>query len=644
MKKETIFNYICNMKAKLLLLFMLISLFGYSQTTVKGVKSVRFIGDTIVSYKTDTVVIDSTLKVNSGLSIGNEYSFPTVDGSVNQVLTTDGSGGVTWENSGGGGGSSVDSSDMVICRIQNDTVYKFYGLTALDDALTYAKVKSNNVYKIECYADTLEVTQNIAIDTMIIDGGTSYIYKTNAGALCDLDADDINLFRFIGSSNINSKYGVIEWDEAGNLNTSLEFKCNDITSSDGSLIYFNIGNNAYTSNLEFDIQYNRGTCSYASQYAVYINTIGSATSKIEGNLKYNVTYSTGHGGLYMANGYQGNFNIKILQNRTESTSATQYALYYYQGLSYTTSYINVIIIDGEFIGKKTAYIFANGQYSSKGFMAYSKFHNKSYSGVSTGYGYVYLHNAQDKANLFIEEANTCVVEIDGDFDINIGNLRNCTLSALATFSGVCNVINPIYCDDAGTTLRYYSSQQYAMIYTATGSTGIINVNGLYKSATTVQNGRALYLLGSKVIISNFFRDAVGNVSATEFQNYIKTGSHLVLNNVQATYTQASGAGYSMFYLDGGTLERHGGYFTHSGNLTGNNIINVISSSTEIAEGGFMDVTNASSYSYDISDGATLTQYIAGSTFTNSTINTNATGVLTEPILGGGTIVPSITLP
>jgi hypothetical protein len=58
----------------------------------------------------------------------------------------------------------------------------------------------------------------------------------------------------------------------------------------------------------------------------------------------------------------------------------------------------------------------------------------------------------------------------------------------------------------------------------------------------------------------------------------------------------------------------------------------------------MKVTNASSYAYDITAGVTLTQYIGASTFTNSTINLNGTGVRTEAIVGGGTIVPSITLP
>jgi hypothetical protein len=53
--------------------------------------------------------LQSALKKLNSLTIGN-YTFPTSDGTNNQVLTTDGDGILTFENAGAGGGISWDGS------------------------------------------------------------------------------------------------------------------------------------------------------------------------------------------------------------------------------------------------------------------------------------------------------------------------------------------------------------------------------------------------------------------------------------------------------------------------------------------------------------------------------------------------------
>lgn len=53
------------------------------------------------------------LRVNGTLNVNNAFSFPTSDGTANQVLATDGSGSLTWATpSSGGSSSKIEDSDM----------------------------------------------------------------------------------------------------------------------------------------------------------------------------------------------------------------------------------------------------------------------------------------------------------------------------------------------------------------------------------------------------------------------------------------------------------------------------------------------------------------------------------------------------
>ena len=61
---------------------------------------------------TSYLTVDGTnhkvvINAASGLMIGNAFTFPTGDGSANQVLQTNGSGAVTWEDASGGGSGSM---------------------------------------------------------------------------------------------------------------------------------------------------------------------------------------------------------------------------------------------------------------------------------------------------------------------------------------------------------------------------------------------------------------------------------------------------------------------------------------------------------------------------------------------------------
>ena len=58
---------------------------------------------------------------NGSITFNNAYTFPATDGVVDQVLTTNGSGQVTWANQSGGGGSDAWTDDGSVVRLTTAT-------------------------------------------------------------------------------------------------------------------------------------------------------------------------------------------------------------------------------------------------------------------------------------------------------------------------------------------------------------------------------------------------------------------------------------------------------------------------------------------------------------------------------------------
>ena len=64
------------------------------------------------TFKTG-ITADGTVSATS-LAVTGEFTLPTADGSADQVLVTNGSGTVTWEDQSGGGGSSTPSGAVIM--------------------------------------------------------------------------------------------------------------------------------------------------------------------------------------------------------------------------------------------------------------------------------------------------------------------------------------------------------------------------------------------------------------------------------------------------------------------------------------------------------------------------------------------------
>jgi len=73
------------------------------------------------------LVDDSLRSTLSEINFYDAYSFPNSDGNVDQVLTTDGNGALTWEDGGGGGGALDDLDDVSITSPSDGDIIRYNG-------------------------------------------------------------------------------------------------------------------------------------------------------------------------------------------------------------------------------------------------------------------------------------------------------------------------------------------------------------------------------------------------------------------------------------------------------------------------------------------------------------------------------------
>ena len=116
--------------------------------------------------------------ISGSLSVGDAYNLPRVDGSANQVLKTDGSGTVTWQNeSGGGGGGSAKVTYLGYVNLQTTARVVSYDYTNLSGT-------ANNNFKgmiIAPFNGTLDTvivsTKGVNVDDSNTGNVTVYAYK-----------------------------------------------------------------------------------------------------------------------------------------------------------------------------------------------------------------------------------------------------------------------------------------------------------------------------------------------------------------------------------------------------------------------------------------------------------------------------------
>ena len=147
----------------------------------------------------------STAKVNSALTVGN-ITIPRTDGSANQVLTTDGSGSLSWVNQSGGGGGGVTIKTFTYDITSNTTVVGgadrnsntlsyttgeedvyLNGVKLIDGGSDYAATNSSHItlQSNAVNGDTVEV-----INIVGIKGRKEFTYSISSGSTTITGADD----------------------------------------------------------------------------------------------------------------------------------------------------------------------------------------------------------------------------------------------------------------------------------------------------------------------------------------------------------------------------------------------------------------------------------------------------------------------
>jgi hypothetical protein len=103
--------------------------------------------DTKIDFEDDQIKLETSgstrfkISGSSGAITFNEaFTFPTTDGSNNQVLKTNGSGVVTWENESGGGGGAP-ATLVLMAHLSSDFAYNTSGVNE------FQTVPFNNILK-----------------------------------------------------------------------------------------------------------------------------------------------------------------------------------------------------------------------------------------------------------------------------------------------------------------------------------------------------------------------------------------------------------------------------------------------------------------------------------------------------------------
>ena len=157
---------------------------------------------------------------NSGVRFSDAFTLPTSDGSANQVLTTDGSGTVTWAD-GGGGSARTEAFPTVTNGSANVTMAASYTLAQIDVYLNGARMKGGTDYSVS--GTTLTFSENLTTGDVV----ALYAYDTAENLITGnwSDLNDVSvtgaatntMVRFDGGNYVAAS---TTEDSSGNLSVS----------------------------------------------------------------------------------------------------------------------------------------------------------------------------------------------------------------------------------------------------------------------------------------------------------------------------------------------------------------------------------------------------------------------------------------
>jgi len=199
----------------------------------------------------------------SVMEITGQYTLPTSDGANGQVIKTNGSGVLSWEDDGGGGVTNVPYMRVVRKSLSDTIVYDFNTFKDLSNAII---PYPSHVYTYgETTVDSTLFHQNV----MTYNNTGAKISKTTEGGLYE----GICVYSFIlkgGAYDIDSGLAVLTGNASINVYINVdsvlsdEFKCIETTDFDVQNIHCNYANS--TANITVDIVDHQGDVTITGYY------------------------------------------------------------------------------------------------------------------------------------------------------------------------------------------------------------------------------------------------------------------------------------------------------------------------------------------------------------------------------------------
>ncbi len=166
---------------------------------------------------------NSLLRINGTLNINNAYSFPTADGTSGQMLQTDGSGNVTWNNYTPG---ASEINDLTDGKTGGQSVFLGSGAGNSDDgtdnkntALGYQALYSNTTGASNVAIGYQAQYSNVSGATNVAVGNSALYSLTNQ--MYNVAVGDNALFSNNGYSNTAIGYYSLYSSTSGNENTAV---------------------------------------------------------------------------------------------------------------------------------------------------------------------------------------------------------------------------------------------------------------------------------------------------------------------------------------------------------------------------------------------------------------------------------------
>lgn len=256
------------------------------------------------------------------VQFNSAYTFPTSDGSASQVLSTNGSGTLSFTTISS---VPVDTSRRVVAYRYNKKDTTFYGKGAGDAAIAYAIATPSVVYFITSFADTLNATTNWCYPITGVTGtkaigwefrGT-FINNTVSGYL--FDYRNVTDFSVLGNAIISGSGGGFGTASRGNQTYIIDVHFDKILTTGAYPAFNTYGDNggaSTSSSMKFSGTY----ASSSSAITVY--------NELPARVEYNIAVidNTGNNTVYIT-GSNAQFTNIVFNGAMITNQTSNYAVW-----------------------------------------------------------------------------------------------------------------------------------------------------------------------------------------------------------------------------------------------------------------------------------------------------------------------------